>query len=74
MLARRLSSEGGGHEAVCQQGCWASKGGGLGVPYRFEKGMSVSKDVGLQREVDCEIPHRLGRRTKPLYKGVETSP
>ena len=22
----------GGHEAVCQQGCWAPKGGGLGGP------------------------------------------
>ena len=26
--------------------------------------MSVSKDVGPQRGVDCEIPYRLGRRTK----------
>ena len=27
---RSLSPEGGGHEAVCQQGCWALKRGGLG--------------------------------------------
>ena len=30
VLARRLSSEGGGHEAMCQQGCWAPKGSGFG--------------------------------------------
>ena len=42
----------------------ASKGGGLGVPHQLEKGTSASKDAGLRREVDCEIPRRLGRRTK----------
>ena len=40
------------------------KGGGLGVSHRLEKGTSVSEDAGPQREVDCEIPHWLGRRTK----------
>ena len=30
VLARRLSPKGGGHKAVCQQGHWAPKGGGLG--------------------------------------------
>ena len=28
--------------------------------------MSASEDTGPQRRVDCEIPHRLGRRTKHL--------
>ena len=34
----------------------------------------ASEDVGRRRGVDCEIPHRLERRTKYFYKGVETSP
>ena len=34
----------------------------------------ASQDSGPQREVDCEIPHRLGGRTKHSYKGVETYP
>ena len=35
-----------------------------------------SEDVELSRGVDCEILHRLERRTKHsiTYKGVETSP
>ena len=65
MPTKRLSPEGGGHEAMCQQGHWASKGVDLvGVPHRLEKGTSASEDVGPQTGVDCEIPHRLGRRTK----------
>ena len=27
----------------------------------------MKKDVGLQRGVDCEIPHRLKRRTKHFF-------
>ena len=27
------------------------------------------KDVGLRREVDCEIPHQLERRTKHSLQG-----
>ena len=47
---RRLSLEGDGHEVVCQQGCWAPKRGGLGVPHphRLEKGTSVSKNAWLR--------------------------
>ena len=30
----------------------------------LEKGTSGNKDAEPQREVDCEISHRLGRRTK----------
>ena len=41
-----LSLEGGGHEAVCQQGRWAPEGCGLGVPHRLEKGTSVNENVG----------------------------
>ena len=41
VLGRRLSSEGGGHEAVCQQKRWVLKNGELGVPHRLEKGTSV---------------------------------
>ena len=36
----------------------------VGVQHRLEKGTSASEDAGPQRGVDCEIPHRLGRRTK----------
>ena len=60
--ARNLSPKGGGHEAVCQQGRWPPKVGALG--HRLEKGMSVNEDAGPRKGVDCEIPHRLGRRTK----------
>ena len=38
--------------------------GGLGVPHRLEKETSANEDPGPCREVDCEISHRLGRRTK----------
>ena len=71
MLVRRLSSKGGGHEAVCQQGRWAPKGVDWGVPHRLEKGTSASEDP---KGVDCEIPHWLGGERNILYKGVETSP
>ena len=60
---RRLNPEGGGHEAVCQQERWAPKGCGLGVIHQLEEGTSASENAGPRRGVDCEIPHRLGRRT-----------
>ena len=47
--ARMLGTEGG----------WMG-----GVLHRLEKGTSVIEDAGLRREVDCEIPRRLGRRMK----------
>ena len=40
------------------------EGGRLEVPYQLEMGTSASDDVGSQRGVDCEIPHRLRRRMK----------
>ena len=37
--------------------------------------MSASKDARPRKRVDCEILHRLERRTKHFfYKSVETSP
>ena len=47
---------------VCKQG--RLKGGGLGVPHQLEKGTNASEDAGPRRGVDCEIPRRLGKRTK----------
>ena len=47
--------------------------GAWGVPHRMEKGTSASEGARPRREVDCEIPRRLGRRMKHSYKGVETS-
>ena len=35
----------------------------VGVPYRLEKGTSASEDAGSRREMDCDVPHWLGRRT-----------
>ena len=62
---------------MCQQGGWALKGVNTswcankrvdwGVPHRLEKGTSVSEDARSWRGVDCEIPHRLGRRTKHFF-------
>ena len=49
------------------------EGGGFGVPHRLEKETSVSEDAEPRREVDCKIPHRLGRRTSILCKSVGTS-
>ena len=44
------ASEKGGHEAVCQQECWALKNGGLeGGPHRLEKGASASDDAGPEK-------------------------
>ena len=39
VLARRLSPEGGGHEGVCQQGCWARRGWirGSNIDWRRER-------------------------------------
>ena len=53
----------GGHEAVCQQGRWVPKRGGLGIPHRLEKKWVSARTLGLEG-VDCEIPHQLERRTK----------
>ena len=33
------------------------------VPHRLEEGKSASENAGPQREVDCDVPHWLGRRT-----------
>ena len=37
-------------------------------------GRCASEDIGLPKEVDCEIPRWLERGTKHFYKGVKTSP
>ena len=42
----------------------------MGGQHQLEKGTSVSEDAGPQRGLDCEIPHRLGRRTKHFFMGV----
>ena len=49
---------------MCHHGCWAPKGGELGIPHRLEKGMSASEDAGARRGMDCEIPRQLERGTK----------
>ena len=41
VLVRRLSPKGGGHEAVCQQGRWATKG--------VDMRQCVNKDAGHRR-------------------------
>ena len=64
----------GGHEAVCQQGCWGPEGVDWGGPTSIGEGNSTSEDAGSQKGVDCEIPRRLKRRMKILFKGVKTSP
>ena len=51
--AKRLSLEGDRHKAVCQQGHWTSKGGGLGSPTsigegnEFQQGRWAPKGGGL---------------------------
>ena len=52
------------HEAVCQQRRWASKEGGLGGPTSIGEGNECQRGRWTPKGVDCEIPHRLGRRTK----------
>ena len=52
----------------------APKVGGLGVPYRFEKGMSASKDAGLKGRWIVRSHIGWGGERNILYKGVETSP
>ena len=45
-------------------GTLGPKGVDLGaIPHRLEEGKSVNKDAGPRREVDCDVPHWLGRRT-----------
>ena len=55
---------GGGHEAVCQQGCWTPKEGGLGGPTSIGEGNECEQRRWDPKGTDCEIPHRLGKRTK----------
>ena len=57
---RRLSPEGDGHETVTlgSKEEWIG-----GVPHQLGYGTSASEDAGLDG-VDCEIPYRLGRKTK----------
>ena len=43
----------------------------VGVSHRLEKGTSASEVAGPRREVDCDVPRWLGRRTKHPW-GVET--
>ena len=73
-LEKGTSLERGGHEAVCQQGCWTPKEGGLWrVPHQLEKGTSLEwgrheavcqqgcwapKEGGLWR-----VPHQLEKGT-----------
>ena len=71
---RRLNPEGGGHEAVCQQGRWTLKGGGFEGPTSIGEGNECQQGRWVLKGVDCEISHRLGRRTNTLQKGVETYP
>ena len=57
------------HRAMCQQGGWAPKGVDTRQCSSKDSGpegggLGVSADAGLQRGVDCEISHWLGRRTK----------
>ena len=71
--ARRLSPEGGGHETVCQEGHYASKGVDFRVPHQLKKGTSASEDAGLRSGwiVRFYIGWK-GDRNIPR-KGVETS-
>ena len=44
------------------------KGGGLGSPTSIGEGNECERGGWVQREVDCEIPHRLERRRKHSLK------
>ena len=55
---------GGKHEMVCQQGRYGPKGGGLGGLPSIGEGNECQRGDWAPKGVDCEIPHRLGRRTK----------
>ena len=64
MSVGRLSPEGGWTQGGVLARTLTSKGGGLGDSTLIGEGNKC---------LDCEIPHRLGKRTKHFYKGVETS-
>ena len=64
MLTRRLSPEKGlTRGGVSDKDAGSRKGSGLGVSHRLEKGTSDSENIGTQMRVDCEIPHRLWKKT-----------
>ena len=44
---------------------WGGRGGDA---YKLGNETSSRDDTGLRREVDCEIPHWLGRRTRKLLR------
>ena len=59
----------GGHEVVCQQGCWAPNGGGLEGSTSIDEGNECQRGCWAPKGVDCKIPHWLGRRTKHPLQG-----
>ena len=51
---------------MCQLGRWATKGVDWRVPRRLEEKTSTNEHAGPRTEVDCEIPHRVERKTKHI--------
>ena len=49
---------------MCQQGRCAPKGDGLEGPTLIEEENECQQGRWALKEVDCEIAHRLGRRTE----------
>ena len=64
---RRLSSEGGGQEAVCQQGRWAPKEGGLDGPTLIGKGNKCQRGCWAPKGGGFRDPTSIGEENKVLF-------
>ena len=75
MLANRLSTEGGEHEAVCQQECWAPNGVDLGGPTSIGEGNESQRGHWAPKGGGIVRSHiGWGEERNIFYKGVENSP
>ncbi|KAG7026278.1 putative prolyl 4-hydroxylase 4 [Cucurbita argyrosperma subsp. argyrosperma] len=77
--AKRLSPEGGGHEAVCQQGRWASKESGFrGFHIDWRRKQVLARTLDLERGW-IKSPHRRASETDEdlsdcARKGIAVKP
>ena len=74
VLARRLSLNEGWRRGDVPAWTLGPKVGGLGGSTLIGEENKCQRGRWAPKEVDCEIPHRLGEERNNLYKIVETSP
>ncbi|KAG7036209.1 Homeobox-leucine zipper protein ROC3 [Cucurbita argyrosperma subsp. argyrosperma] len=72
-LAKRLNPERSGHEAMCQQGCWALNGAGL-YTGRPLQGMSSTAPPLMQPSLDLDMNIYSRQYTEAMVSSSEMMP